>query len=233
MKYFLVIFLCIQTNVSFAIEALDVLPLCSRKLCEKDIQKDIKSLCHVFHYSVPLTVDPKTSCACPCKYALEKGFPMIHREITLFKPISLIFLQAKLLRRSITTLRKIINKLDLDTLETMLSEMKQDFSQIQKMVTASNQGIAESWQEIYEYIDNVVKLNPSVDSKSNIHQQVETTLKLIESKSVSISKSLAQLEAKIYLETREMLNKASESERNYFLPQLDKIHKANQQLINH
>jgi len=47
-------------------EPLEIMSPCSATLCE-NIQQDIKSLCRVFHYfSVPLIVDPTTSCACLC-----------------------------------------------------------------------------------------------------------------------------------------------------------------------
>jgi len=171
-----------------------------------------------------LVIENGNSCVCSCSGVFS-------HLIILLEQISLTFQQTKSLRRLTTTLRKNINTLDLNTLKTMFTNMKQDFSDIQKMMTASNQGTAESWQEIYEYIDNVIKLNPSVDSKSNIHQQIETTLKLIELKSASISKSLAQIEAEIYSKTLEKLNDASETAKKYFLPQLEAIHEANQELL--
>jgi len=209
------------------------MPCCNidcAKICEKEFYYNN-------HQTTRLSIDDVNcvDCFCDCIAFHERKLAeqTFSYKITLLEQISLVFQQAKSSQRLITTLRKNINTLDLDTLKTMFTNMKQDFSEIQKMMTANNQGTAESWQEVYEYIDNVIRLNPSVDSKSNIHQQVETTLKLIESKSVSISKSLAQLEGEIYLETSEMLNKVSETERNYFLPQLEKIHNANQQLINH
>jgi len=161
-------------------------------------------------------------CACSCSGVSS-------HLITLLEQISLILQQAKSSQSLTTILRKNINTLDLDTLKTMFTSMKLDLSEIQKVT--SNQVSTEGWQEIYEYIDNIIKLNPSVDSKSNIHQQVETTLKLIESKSVSISKSLAQLEAEIYSKTLEKLNDASETAKKYFLPQLEAIHEANKELL--
>ncbi|MDM8564715.1 hypothetical protein QUF74_03590 [Candidatus Halobeggiatoa sp. HSG11] len=186
------------------------------------------------NHGIPMLENRKNNklCVCLCtNIGICTLSTEIQYKITLLKQISLVFQQAKSLRRQITTLRKNIKTLDLDTLKTMLTDMKQDFKEIQAVT--NNQVSTEGWQEIYEYIDNVIKINPAVDNKSYIHQQVETTLKLIKPTSASIPNLLAQLEAQIYLETHEMLNQASETERKYFLPQLEAIHNANQKLINH
>jgi len=202
---------------------------CQDSTCNLAYDSIVDPLCHANKSlsSIPIIVDGE-ACTCACYNSLS----VVYDAIPWFRKISSTFGEAKSMRLLVTKFR---TKMNASSVKGLLIDMKEDLTLIQQATTESIKNtpskkvINDAWEEIHEYIDITIKINPAADNK--IHDEAEHVLQLIESLAKKIPNALSELETELFIEIHEYLKRASESTRNKYLADIKKLHDANQELL--
>lgn len=137
----------------------------------------------------------------------------LDQQLGLMQAYERAFAQAASLARSAASLNAALSALDLGTMKTLLTSLRENVTLLEK---SAGEGSQIVWDEVYLLIDEAVNANPAVDPESGVHERVQTALAQIVTASDTLAQEIAASEAELYVRAMGLLAYAGEATRARF-----------------